>query len=535
MYKVVDLFAGAGGLSLGFLNTGKFEIKVAIENNKNAQKTYKRNHEEVIMYGDIQDVPFEKFESMYGKIDVVIGGPPCQGFSNANRQKNHLISNNNKLVKEYVRAVEILKPNIFVMENVGMLKSETHRFYCKINERQKLETLNINSSHHRILLISNTTDGGFLERIQNDLINIEDNLLDDDVYYFIKTLHKLVNNPDKFYNKSIKFINKFIKLSEIISINENIDIVVREKWEGIFRLMSKYYEDKIINSNIKHILDQVVMIQKMLITLTELRENEIEYEIEIDELYGLYIHMDSYSVWDYIEKSLKQPSNGYKIASGILNAADFGAPQKRNRFIAIGVKEKYLGTKDLLLPEGQFAETKNYRTVYDAIGDLENYQPVEDLTLDPIKYIDVSREPDNPLKALRNSSELYNHIITRSRDVALERFKVLRQGENFHDLSEDLKNNTYTDSRRTQNTIYMKLKYDEPSGTVLNVRKSMWVHPVHPRALSIREAARLQTFPDKFIFEGTKDSQYQQVGNAVPPILSEAIAKHLLGILMPSE
>ena len=58
-------------------------------------------------------------------------------------------------------------------------------------------------------------------------------------------------------------------------------------------------------------------------------------------------------------------------------------------------------------------------------------------------------------------------------------------------------------------------------------RKSMWIHPTINRAVSVREAARLQTFPDSFVFCGTKDSQYQQVGNAVPPILAEAIAEHL--------
>ena len=60
---------------------------------------------------------------------------------------------------------------------------------------------------------------------------------------------------------------------------------------------------------------------------------------------------------------------------------------------------------------------------------------------------------------------------------------------------------------------------------------SMWIHPEHNRAVSIREAARLQTFPDSFRFEGTKDSQYQQVGNAVPPILAEAIAEKLAELL----
>ena len=62
----------------------------------------------------------------------------------------------------------------------------------------------------------------------------------------------------------------------------------------------------------------------------------------------------------------------------------------------------------------------------------------------------------------------------------------------------------------------------------------MWVHPVLDRAVSIREAARLQTFPDSFVFCGTKDKQYQQVGNAVPPIMAKAIAKKLAAQLKKS-
>ena len=84
MYKVVDLFAGAGGLSLGFMQTKKFDIKVAFENNPSMQKTYKLNHPGVDVRGDVCKADYKEIGKKYGKIDVVIGGPPCQGFSNAN-------------------------------------------------------------------------------------------------------------------------------------------------------------------------------------------------------------------------------------------------------------------------------------------------------------------------------------------------------------------------------------------------------------------------------------------------------------------
>ena len=128
-YSAIDLFAGAGGLSLGFMQTQKFDVKVAFENNPDMQATYQKNHPGVEMQGDVCKANYKDIEDKYGKIDVVIGGPPCQGFSNANRQKNHAISQNNMLVKQYVRAILELQPKAFVMENVSMLKSDVHRFY----------------------------------------------------------------------------------------------------------------------------------------------------------------------------------------------------------------------------------------------------------------------------------------------------------------------------------------------------------------------------------------------------------------------
>ena len=159
---------------------------------------------------------------------------------------------------------------------------------------------------------------------------------------------------------------------------------------------------------------------------------------------------------------------------------------------------------------------------------MEDVSPVVDLNKDKDGIVLQPKEGLSELAAsLRNSPILKNHIITKTTDVAMERFRALKQGGNFHSLDNSLKTNTYTDVDRTQNTIYLRLNYDEPSGTVVNVRKSMWVHPTKDRAISVREAARLQTFPDSFVFCGSKDKQYQQVGNAVPPIMAKSIAEKL--------
>lgn len=82
-----------------------------------------------------------------------------------------------------------------------------------------------------------------------------------------------------------------------------------------------------------------------------------------------------------------------------------------------------------------------------------------------------------------------------------------------------MKTNTYTDAARTQNTIYLRLNYDEPSGTVVNVRKSMWIHPTQDRAISVREAARLQTFPDMDSLRRVSDALGIPTGEPLAPVL----------------
>ena len=158
-------------------------------------------------------------------------------------------------------------------------------------------------------------------------------------------------------------------------------------------------------------------------------------------------------------------------------------------------------------------------------------EPVTEVESDHGIKLESKENLSDLARTLRDSKILKNHMITNTTETAMDRFKALKQGENFHALNDSLKTNTYTDASRTQRTIYLRLNYDEPSGTVVNVRKSMWIHPTLDRAISVREAARLQTFPDSFVFCGTKDKQYQQVGNAVPPIMARAIADHLAKVL----
>ncbi len=521
-YRVVDLFAGAGGLSCGFLQTGRFEIAAAFENNPHAQMTYRHNHPNTAVFGDVA----EAMTADLGRVDVVIGGPPCQGFSNANRQKNHAVSQNNSLVKKYVQTVLHLNPMAFVMENVSMLQSNTHRFFVDINDTEVIKKYSIKTEKTNLSLLDADYMFDGVADIAADINQIAYYLWENEKDYLaLNVVYKYRKNPEKLEKSLLKHRNRLLSLAKRLMANQSADSHISSKENLAGKAILDYYNEQSIDDDMLcRAIEPTIMMQRMLSKAKEIMDNHIvvsEYSVE----HGLVAKVDSMAVIDYIESILGSSSSGYSLTKGIISAADFGVPQKRMRFVVMGVKKTI--SQSIRLPEGDFDEN-GYRTVFDAIRDIEDVSIKTDATEgeNGVALPACSVEISGLGRLLRDSNILYNHVATETTPDALKRFVAIQQGDNFHSLDAKLKTN-YSDPTRTQNTIYLRLKYDEPSGTVVNVRKSMWIHPVLNRALSIREAARLQTFPDSFVLFGTKDAQYQQVGNAVPPLLAQSIANHL--------
>lgn len=521
MYKVVDLFSGAGGLSLGFEKTGLFRIVAAFENNPNARKTYKKNNDSVEMYENVCEADYKELRNRFGEIDIVIGGPPCQGFSNANRQKNYAISQNNMLVKEYIRAIIELQPKGFLMENVGMLKSSIHIFYMTNKDSDLVRRYNLKVHNTHIVLIDQKYIYPELKKNIRDIEFVNTNMWNMELYKLISNIYRHKNNVKKLKNtvskhktKILESIRKFCD-QRSPDLN-NISIADNKS----FKAIQEYIDGADCTITMLESVETSLMYQRMLGKSKELIENDILVK-EIDDTQNLIAKVDSISVYDYLITILGSEKNGYIIDSGILNAADFGVPQKRKRFIVMGVKKSL--TEVVKLPKSKIGK-ENYTTVRDAIQDLEEKSPVYTVQDDIGIVLDHEVNLCSLAKRLNDTKLIKNHIITESSKIALERFAAIGQGQNFHSLDISMKENTYSDTSRTQNTIYLRISYDQPSGTVVNVRKSMWIHPILNRAISVREAARLQTFPDSYVFIGTKDSQYQQVGNAVPPMFAYELA-----------
>jgi DNA (cytosine-5)-methyltransferase 1 len=213
---------------------------------------------------------------------------------------------------------------------------------------------------------------------------------------------------------------------------------------------------------------------------------------------------------DTVIKSLQV--EGYTVAHWILNAADFGVPQKRWRLFVVASLHGQTVPKPKPV-------TSTYVTVRDAISDLpvlRNGASRDDRAyreIEPSKYA---------LKMRGGMKSCGNHLVTASNSNILARYSHIPKGGNWKNIPEALMDN-YADRERCHTGIYKRLRLDQPSIVIGNFRKNMLIHPTQTRGLSVREAARLQSFPDKFRLVGSIGFQQQQVGNAVPPLLAKAV------------
>lgn len=207
---------------------------------------------------------------------------------------------------------------------------------------------------------------------------------------------------------------------------------------------------------------------------------------------------------------------GYQTNHFVLNSADFGVPQMRNRLFIIGSLHGRFVSKPV-------QNTKKHTTVAQAIKDLPKIEHISGLQ--ELAYSGAAKT--NYAKEMRGSmSKCHNNLVTTNAPHVLQRYAYIPQGGNWEDIPIHLMDN-YADVTRCHTGIYRRLREDRPSVVIGNYRKNMLIHPWEDRGLSVREAARLQSFPDSFRFMGSIGFQQQQVGNAVPPKLAKAVFEQI--------
>jgi DNA-cytosine methyltransferase len=399
--NVVELFAGAGGMSLGFLTAGGegrgYSVRFSGEIHPVYANTLRVNHEFLRANGCVadddlpEDIPavdlraptvmdrVQCVAAVSKGIDIVIGGPPCQGFSAANRNSWSAGNPNNKLVETYLDYVVRLRPRVFMMENVqGILWTKRNDGFGKISVAEHVAT--------------------------------------------------------------------------------------------------------------------------------------------------------------------RLAAAGYRIFPKLIDAAWYGVPQHRNRFFLLGIHSDLGYAQDEFGEWGPFPRPTHgpgtdraFVTVSEAIRDLP---PIENGAMDQALPYGYHSEENGFLGAMRQwapQDVVYDHVTSRHSEYVIERYRKIPVGGNWSDITDMMTN--YAAVQRTHSNIYRRLRWDEPSITIGQYRKAMLVHPEQDRGLSLREASRLQSFPDWFRFAGSDRSidggltnKQQQLGNAVCPLVSRAIAEFLLDL-----
>lgn len=229
-----------------------------------------------------------------------------------------------------------------------------------------------------------------------------------------------------------------------------------------------------------------------------------------------FLHFENGEIVRLVERCFHEM--GYQVKHQVLWASDYGVPQRRNRFFMVGNR---LGL-DFQFPEPYGINV----TVNDAIGDLPDLINGQmDLSL-PYKL--PSKKASAYARQMRaGSKRSRQNYVSRNQDYVIERYTHIEQGENWRSIPAELMQN-YANTANCHSGIYRRLKAEEPSIVISNYRKNMLIHPTQNRGLSVREAARLQSFPDKFVFAGSLMHIQQQIGNAVPPLLAKAVFEKIL-------
>jgi len=235
--------------------------------------------------------------------------------------------------------------------------------------------------------------------------------------------------------------------------------------------------------------------------------------ILIENVRGLLIRDNGYAK-NCIEKLLT--SMGYVVANSILDSSNYGVPQIRKRAFFVAFR------KDIKIEAFNFSAIPHLPkvTVEDAIGELY-----------ALENGDTTHIPTKPANEyteyLRSGIDILNdHTLTYPAEIVQRRISFVPQGGNWQNVPNEL----WPSQRSNRHSsAYKRLAPNEPSCTIdTGNAHSNYFHPLFNRIPSIRESARLQSFPDSFAFYGSRGSRYKQVGNAVPPLLAKAVASQIM-------
>lgn len=614
----IDLFAGAGGFSEGFLQAEYgnryYDFLLGSDINENCELThlarynYQLGMDAEFLRQDITEPDFldNLLKKLKGQeVDVVCGGPPCQSFSLAGKRKK--FDKKDDLFAHYLNVIRVLRPKYFVMENVkGILTKEGGKIKDMILQEIK-SIIDLKEFHQLIYFLSKLRKAEKEKMFTLDCYNLRMQFESASE----KELEKLRENYIQIIENKFRLLTPKIvdyKTSKtdvnINTIRHGFNLLKRSKELASIRkkvILEKSYSD----------LDNDFFAEKFDLFLTSIESDSIidqirsafnqlkpkkEFQKEIDEII-VALEVYNYSFEECIQglqpfvKALNAEVEFEEILTHIrlynidepfiALASNYGVPQNRERVLFIGCRK---GQKLIKNVPPTVSETEKV-TVFEALYDLDfvgnddekfNYETIDlksryNGSTDKIKALlkkrTIEGKPDdkkgltyaewskkgrlngrfanakNPfyvksLDELENTlthivAPLQNHKTSKQNNDVIKRLEVILNNGDYDSAKVELKKIGLDSEKRNYNV----LKADSQSPTVMTIPDD-YIHFSSPRALTVREMARLQSFDDSFVFQGKRSTggnkrkfevpQFTLVGNAVPPLMARAVALEIL-------
>lgn len=614
----VDLFAGAGGFSEGFLQAEYenkyYDFRLASDINENCELThlarynYQLGLDAEFLRQDITEPDFlDNFLKKIGnkEIDIVCGGPPCQSFSLAGKRKK--FDKKDDLFAHYLKVIRQLRPKYFVMENVkGILTKEQGKIKEMILQEIR-SIVDLKEFNQLIYFVSNLKKNDLKNTFILECYNLR--------LQFEKATDKELDNLKNTYIHNLE--NKFRLLTPKIvdyktsKTDKNIS-TIRHGFNLLKRVKElEYIRKKVINEKAFSNLDNdffadnfddfltsiepETIIEKIHISFNNLKPNNI-YLGEVNQI------ITALEIFDYSFDECVKGLNLFVIEANresefetilskirlynieqpfVALASDYGVPQNRERVLFIGCRKDQMLIKNIPATVAQNEKVNVFEAIYDLdfIGNDDERFDYEKINLkaqyngstekmkslikkrnidgtpnenDGLSYSEWSRKgrlngrftnAKNPFY-VRNFEELentlthlvaplQNHKTSKQNEDVIKRLDVILKTGNYESAKSNLKEIGLESDKRN----YTVLKPESQSSTIMTIADD-YIHYSNPRALTVREMARLQSFDDSFVFQGKRSTggnkrkfevpQFTLVGNAVPPLMARAVALEIL-------
>lgn len=614
----VDLFAGAGGFSEGFLQAEYgnkyYDFRLGSDINENCELThlarynYQLGLDAEFLRQDITEPDFlDNFLKKIGdkEIDIVCGGPPCQSFSLAGKRKK--FDKKDDLFAHYLKVIRQLRPKYFVMENVkGILTKEQGKIKDMILQeiRSIVDLKEFSQLIHFVAQLKKVEiEQSFILECYNLRLQFEKST--------DKELDALKNNYINNLENKFRLLTPKIVDYKTSKTDKNIS-TIRHGFNLLKRVKElEYIRKKVINekafSNVDNdffaddfdlfltSIESETIINKIHTAFNNLKPNEVFlddvkqiitaleiFDYSFDEcVKGLDLFVTKANKEKEFETILSK-IRLYNIEQPFVAlASNYGVPQNRERVLFIGCRKDQKLINDVPATVKHNEKVNVFEAIYDLdfVGNDDERFDYEKIDLktkfngstekmkgliqkrnidgkpnenDGLSYSEWSKKgrlngrfanAKNPFY-VRNFEELentlthlvaplQNHKTSKQNDDVIKRLNVILKSGNYESAKSNLKEIGLESDKRSYNV----LKPEGQSSTIMTIADD-YIHYSNPRALTVREMARLQSFDDSFVFQGKRSTggnkrkfevpQFTLVGNAVPPLMARAVAMEIL-------